>query len=51
MFIDLTSMGIVQMAVVEIIDVALMTNGDMTTVGTVDMRMIGASHGFSLPGD
>jgi hypothetical protein len=54
-FIGLTVMHMMQMAVVEIIDVALMSNRGMTTARPVDMRMLGmtgmilGSHGLSFP--
>ena len=47
-YIDLTTTRIIQMAVVQIVDVTLMANRDVTTVGTVGVRMIGGGHGFSF---
>jgi hypothetical protein len=42
-FIDTPVMHMMQMAVVEIIDVALMSNRDMTAAWTVDVRTIRVS--------
>jgi hypothetical protein len=47
-FLDLTALQMMEMAAVEIIDVALMLNRGMTATGFVDMRMIGGRHGFSF---
>jgi hypothetical protein len=42
-FIGTTVMRIVQMAVLEIIDVAIMSNREVTAAGSVDVRMIGVN--------
>lgn len=47
-FIDTTVMHMMQMALVEIIDVALVSNREMTTARPVDVRMVGRGHDTSF---
>jgi hypothetical protein len=47
-FVHLTLMRVVEMATMKIIHVALVSNRDMTTTWTVNVRMIGGSHGLLL---
>jgi hypothetical protein len=43
-FIGATRMRMLEMAVVEVIDVAMMSNRDVTAAGPVNVRMIGGGH-------
>lgn len=43
-FVGTTRMRMLEMAVVEVIDVAVMSNRDVTAAGPVNVRMIGGGH-------
>jgi hypothetical protein len=55
MFIDVIFMRMMEMAIVKIIDVTPMSNGNLTTAWSMDVRMIGVNrmvisgHGLSFP--